>query len=92
MSNIDVVMQSAREHSSHYSWSATRSNRVLINNGTKLFSARFNHDISVLNNRLKMGVNLAPSYRIDHNNRLGTDGVGGYFERFSKQAWLISPL
>ncbi len=92
MSNIDVVMQSAREHSSSLFMVGYQEQQgVIINNGTKLFSARFNHDISVINNKLKMGVNLAPSYRIDHNNRLGTDGVGGYFERFFEASPLISP-
>ncbi|HEY6901646.1 MAG TPA: TonB-dependent receptor [Puia sp.] len=92
MSNIDVVMQSAKEHSSSLFMAGYQEQQgVLINNGTKLFNARFNHEISAINNRLKMGVNLAPSYRVDHNNRFNTDGVGGYFERFFEASPLISP-
>jgi TonB-linked SusC/RagA family outer membrane protein len=48
---------------------------VIINTSTKLFSLRFNHDMSLVNNKLKVGFNLAPSYRLDHNNRLETDGA-----------------
>jgi TonB-linked SusC/RagA family outer membrane protein len=92
MSNIDIVMQSAHEHSSSLFVAGYQEQQgVLINNGTKLFTARFNHDVSAIGNRLKMGINLAPSYRVDHNNRLSTDGVGGYFERFFEASPLISP-
>ena len=92
MYNIDVVMQGAREHSrSLFMLGYQEQQGVIINNGTKLYSARFNHEVSAINDRLKMGVNLAPSYRIDHNNRLSSDGVGGYFERFFEASPLISP-
>ena len=92
MSNVDIVMQSAHEHSSSIFIAGYQEQQgVLINNGTKLFTARFNHSISAVNNRLKMGINLAPSYRVDHNNRLNTDGVGGFFERFFEASPLIAP-
>jgi len=92
MSNVDIVMQSAHEHSSSTFIAGYQEQQgVLINNGTKLFTARFNHEISAIDNRLKAGVNLAPSYRVDHNNRFSTDGVGGYFERFFEASPLISP-
>jgi TonB-linked SusC/RagA family outer membrane protein len=92
MYNIDVVMQGAREHSSSLFMIGYQEQQgVIINNGTKLYSARFNHEVSAINNRLKMGVNLAPSYRVDHNNRLSTDGVSGYFERFFEASPLIPP-
>lgn len=92
MSNFDLVMQSAREHSSSMLVAGYQEQQgVLINNGTKLFSLRFNHDVAAINNRLKIGFNLAPSYRVDHNNRFNTDGVGGYFERFFEASPLISP-
>ncbi|XHR97498.1 hypothetical protein ACFJIV_13055 [Mucilaginibacter sp. UC70_90] len=64
---------------------------ILINTGTKLFSLRINQDLSLSNNKLKIGFNLAPSYRLDHNNRLGTDGVGGLFERIFEASPLKSP-
>ena len=92
MSNIDIIMESAHEHSATLFVAGYQEQQgVLINNGTKLFTARFNHDISAINNRLKMGIHLAPSYRVDHNNRFSTDGVGGYFERFFEASPLISP-
>ncbi|MDN3548802.1 SusC/RagA family TonB-linked outer membrane protein [Mucilaginibacter aquaedulcis] len=55
---------------------------VIVNSGTKLFSLRINQDLTLTDGKLKIGFNLAPSYRLDHNNRLATDGVGGLFERF----------
>lgn len=65
---------------------------VLINNGTKLFSLRFNHDISLgKRNQLKVGFNLAPSYRLDHNNRLSSDGVNGYYERIFEASPINKP-
>lgn len=92
ISNVDVVFQSSREHSSSTLIAGYQEQQgVIINNGTKLFTARFNQDVSLINNRLKMGINLAPSYRVDHNNRLNTDGVGGYFERFFEASPLIAP-
>jgi len=90
--SYDLVVQSAREHSSSSIVAGYQEQQgVIINNSTKLFSARINHDVSLSDNKLKIGFNLAPSYRIDHNNRLATDGVGGYFERFFEASPLISP-
>jgi len=92
MSNVDIVMQSAHEHSSSTFIAGYQEQQgVLINNGTKLFTARFNHEITAINNRLRAGVNLAPSYKVDHNTRMNTDGVGGSFERFFEASPLISP-
>jgi TonB-linked SusC/RagA family outer membrane protein len=65
---------------------------VLINNGTKLFSLRFNHDVSLgSRNQLKVGFNLAPSYRLDHNNRISTDGVSGFYERIFEASPINKP-
>lgn len=90
--NIDLVLQSAREHSSSTVIAGYQEQQgVIINNGTKLFSVRINQDVSLINGRLKAGFNIAPSYRVDHNNRLSTDGVNGYFERFFEASPLISP-
>jgi TonB-linked SusC/RagA family outer membrane protein len=90
--SYDLVVQSAREHSSSTVMVGYQEQQgVIINNSTKLFSLRFNQDFSSANNKLKLGFNMAPSYRIDHNNRLATDGVGGYFERFFEASPLISP-
>ncbi len=52
---------------------------VLVNTGTQLFSLRINNDYHFFNDKLNVGFNLAPSYRMDHNNRLTTDGLTGLF-------------
>lgn len=90
--SYDLVVQSAREHSSSTVMAGYQEQQgVIINNSTKLYSLRFNQDFTSANNKLKVGFNLAPSYRVDHNNRLSTDGVGGFFERFFEASPLISP-
>jgi len=90
--NYDLTVQSSRENSSSTVIVGYQEQQgVLINTGTKLYSLRINQDLSLLNNRLKIGFNLAPSYRLDHNNRLGTDGVGGLFERIFEASPLKSP-
>ncbi|TZF82801.1 TonB-dependent receptor [Pedobacter sp. BS3] len=90
--NYDLSIQSAREHSSSTVIAGYQEQQgVIINNGTKLFSLRANQDLTLSNNKLKLGFSIAPSYRIDHNNRLGTDGVSGLFERFFEASPLISP-
>lgn len=90
--SYDLVIQSAREHSSSTVVAGYQEQQgVIINNGTKLYSVRLNQDVTLANNKLKLGANLAPSYRVDHNNRLSTDGVGGYFERFFEASPLVSP-
>ncbi len=88
----NLSIQSAREKSSSAVMASYQNQQgVLINTGTQLYSLRMNHDLSLSNNKLKLGFNLAPSYRRDHNNRLGTDGVGGLFERVMEASPLISP-
>jgi TonB-linked SusC/RagA family outer membrane protein len=65
---------------------------VMINTNTKLFSLRINNDASLgSRNQLKVGFNLAPSYRIDHNNRLNSDGVGGFYERIFEASPINKP-
>lgn len=90
--SYDLTVQSARERSSSTIMVGYQEQKgVIINNGTKLFSLRFNQDFTSLNKRLKVGFNVAPSYRVDHNNRFSTDGVNGYFERFFEASPLIAP-
>lgn len=91
--NYDVTIRSARERSSSTIIAGYQSQEgVVINTGTKLFTLRFNHDLSLSNNKLKIGLNVAPSYRRDHNNRLATDGVGGLFERIFEASPLFEPV
>ena len=92
--NYDLTIQTAREKSSSTLIAGYQEQQgVVINNGTKLFSLRFNQDISLVNNKLKIGFNIAPSYRLDHNRlSTATDGVGGLFERFFEASPLIAPF
>lgn len=46
---------------------------VLLNTGMKRYSLRSNNEYRP-NERLKFGLNLAPTYQLDHNTRSGTDG------------------
>ncbi len=63
---------------------------VVVNSGSKLFSLRLNQTYNMVDNKLKLGVNLAPSYRLDHNNRLD-DGIQGIVQKASEASPLFSP-
>ncbi|HVU59151.1 MAG TPA: TonB-dependent receptor [Puia sp.] len=90
--NYDITLQSATDHSSSTAiFGYQEQQGVLLNTGTKLFSGRVNKDLTIANGKIKMGFNIAPSYRLDHNNRLSTDGVGGLFERLFEASPLFSP-
>lgn len=90
--NYDITLQSATEHSSSTAiFGYQEQQGVLINTGTRLFTGRINKDLTTANGKIKMGINIAPSYRLDHNNRLSTDGVNGYFERLFEASPLIAP-
>jgi TonB-linked SusC/RagA family outer membrane protein len=90
--NYDLTVQSATEKSSSTAvFGYQEQQGVLINTGTRLFTGRLNKDLTIANNKIKIGFSLAPSYRLDHNNRLSTDGVGGLFERIFEASPLKSP-
>ncbi|HBL76600.1 MAG TPA: TonB-dependent receptor [Prolixibacteraceae bacterium] len=90
--SYDLTLQSARERSSSTVIAGYQEQKgVIINTGTKLYSLRLNQDLSLSNNKIKLGFNVALSYRQDHNNRLTTDGVGGLFERIFESSPLIAP-
>lgn len=92
MQNYDLSIQSSRERSSSSVIAGYAEQQgVLINTGTKLFSLRINQDLSLSNNKLKMGFNVAPSYRLDHNARIGSDGVNGLMEKILEASPLVSP-
>lgn len=94
--SYSLSLLSAREKSSSaviFGYEA--QDGVVINTGTKLLSLRINQDLSLgSSNKVKIGFNIAPSYRMDHNNR-GTapasDGVNGYYENMLEASPLISP-
>ncbi|HMI63563.1 MAG TPA: TonB-dependent receptor plug domain-containing protein, partial [Puia sp.] len=94
--NYDVTLQSATEHSSSTAiFGYQEQQGVLLNTGSKLFSGRINKDLTTANGKIKMGINIAPSYRLDHNNRnaggVATEGVNGLFERLFEASPLIKP-
>ncbi len=90
--SYDLTVQSAREKSSSTVIAGYQEQKgVIVNTGTKLFSLRLNQDLSLSNDKIKLGFNVAMSYRQDHNNRLTTDGVGGLFERIFESSPLIGP-
>ncbi|GAB2701498.1 TonB-dependent receptor [Mucilaginibacter koreensis] len=90
--NYDLTVQSATEKSSSTAvFGYQEQQGVLINTGTRLFTGRLNKDLTLASNKIKVGFSLAPSYRLDHNNRLNTDGVGGLFERIFEASPLKSP-
>lgn len=91
--SYDLTLRSAKENSSTTAIAGYQEQQgVLINTATKLYSLRLNHDLRLANNKIKLGFNLAPSYRLDHNNRLSTDGVGGLFERIFEASPLFEPV
>src|SRR3546814_113964 len=65
---------------------------VIINNGMQRYSLRINQDFRFNEDKLKIGFSLAPSYRIDHNVRLGTDGLSGDFQDIMEASPLIAPV
>jgi len=88
--NYNLTISSAREKSSSTVMAGYQEQQgVVINSGTKLFSLRLNQDLT-LGDKLRIGFNLAPSYRMDHNNRLSTDGVNGLFQK-AMEASPITP-
>ncbi len=90
--SYDLTVQSARERSSSTVIAGYQEQKgVIVNTGTKLFSLRLNQDVRLSDNKIKLGFNVALSYRKDHNNRLTTDGVGGLFERIFESSPLIAP-
>ena len=91
--SYDLTLRSAKDNSSTTVIGGYQEQQgVLLNTGTKLFSLRLNHDLRLADNKIKIGFNLAPSYRLDHNNRLSTDGVGGMFERIFEASPLFDPV
>jgi TonB-linked SusC/RagA family outer membrane protein len=91
--NYDLMVSSATGKSSSTIMAGYQAQEgVVLNTGTKLFSLRFNQDFNLVNNKLKIGFGIAPSYRIDHNNRLTTEGVGGLIEKIVEASPLIAPI
>lgn len=91
--NYDLTVSSATDKSSSTLIVGYQDQQgVVINTGTQLFSLRLNQDFNFSNNKLKLGFGLAPSYRLDHNNRLTTEGVGGLIEKIVEASPLIAPV
>lgn len=67
----------------------SRQNGVVVNTGTQLYSLRLNHELRLANDKVRVGFNLAPSYRLDHNNRMETDGLDQIFQDVVEASPLI---
>lgn len=65
---------------------------VLLNTGTQVYNLRFNGNVDLADGRLKIGVNLAPSYTKDHNNRMDTEGNNALMEDITESSPLIPPV
>ncbi|WP_241462393.1 SusC/RagA family TonB-linked outer membrane protein [Sphingobacterium deserti] len=89
--NYDISLSSAKENSSTMVMGGYQQQEgVVVNSGTKLFSLRLNQSYSLVDKKLQVGINLAPSYRLDHNNRL-EDGIQGIVQKTSEASPLIAP-
>lgn len=89
--NYDISLSSAKENSSTMVMGGYQDQQgVVVNSGTKLFSLRLNQSYRLMDDKLQVGVNLAPSYRLDHNNRLD-DGIQGIVQKTSEASPLFAP-
>lgn len=89
--NYDISISSAKENSSTMVVGGyQQQDGVVVNSGTKLFSLRVNQSFDLVDDKLKLGVNLAPSYRLDHNNRLA-DGIQGIVQKTAEASPLFAP-
>jgi TonB-linked SusC/RagA family outer membrane protein len=88
----NLTVASATDHSqSTVVAGYSKQDGVIVNTGIEQFSLRINNDYSFANNKIKVGFNLAPSYHIDHNNRIASEGVNDLIEKVSEASPLISP-
>lgn len=89
--NYDISFSSARENSSTMVVGGyQQQDGVVVNSGTKLFSLRMNQRFDLVDGKLKVGINLAPSHRLDHNNRLD-DGIQGIVQKTSEASPMVAP-
>lgn len=79
----------------NYSTSAmvgyTMQDGVVPNTGVKMLSARINQTFK-LKDFVEIGMNLAPSYKIDHNSLVDYDGVNSLFNKAIQASPLIAPV
>jgi len=91
--SYNLTVSSARDHSSSNVIVGYQDQQgVVINTDRQLFSMRINQDLTLSNNKIKIGFNLAPSYSIDHNNNLTTEGVGGLVNVAEEASPLFAPV
>lgn len=91
--SYNLTVSSANEkHSSTIMAGYYNQQGVVINTGYQLYSLRLNESLNLGGDRLKIGLNVAPSYELDHNNRLSTQGVNGLFEKIVEASPLIAPV
>jgi TonB-linked SusC/RagA family outer membrane protein len=63
---------------------------VVMNTQTQLISLRLNQSYNV-HKKVKIGFNLAPSYKLDDNARLDTEGVNDLFNKGMQASPLVAP-
>lgn len=90
--DYNVTISTAKENSSSTIIAGYFNQEgVMKNTDVKRFSLRMNQDFS-LSSKVKVGFGLAPSYRIDHNARINSEGVGQLLSAAVKSSPLISPV
>lgn len=90
--SYDISISSNKDNSSTLVMAGyQKQDGVIINTDTELFSLRFNQTYRLHNNKINIGANFAPSYRLDHNNRMNSDGVGGLIQKASEASPILSP-
>lgn len=89
--NYDLTLATNKENSSNLVVVGYQNQKgVVVNSGSQLFSLRLNQDYRFHEDKLNVGFGVAPSYRMDHNNRL-EDGIQGIVQKTSEASPLISP-
>ena len=64
---------------------------VVENTGVKMISARLNQMFK-LKDFAEIGINVAPSYKLDHNSLITFDGVNSLFNKALQASPLVAPV
>ena len=64
---------------------------VVENTGVKMISARLNQMFK-LKDFAEIGINVAPSYKLDHNSLMAFDGVNNIFNKALQASPLVAPV
>ena len=64
---------------------------VVVNTGVQMFSARINQTFK-LKDFIEVGINVAPTYKLDHNSLVQYDGVNSLFNKALQASPLVAPV